>query len=239
MSARRIVAGVVLLAIGVGLGVGLMLAITGDDDGDDGRASDGTLPTATTTTEPTRPDEATNPEAAELYDTVIAFTERTVYAKYRVEVAARPDATSIIEVWQKDGKLRQDAIVEDPEKGEGRLAVLDLGDRVVLCQQPPAGQFSCGLVSEEQATTYEQLRVGLLADLEDQEITARDETVEGRDLRCFTVELAEASELCVTESGVLARISGPQGNFELLETSDEVDDSVFVPPAEPGAGAPS
>ena len=234
MSSKRIIGALLLLAIGAGIGLGFA-TLVGDDDDDDATGED--LPVETTTTVE-RPDEAENPEAAELYDLVTAFTDLTLHARYRVEVTDRTEATSIIEIWQKEGQVRQEATVESGAGAGGKIAMLDLTDRVILCQQPPGGDYSCGLVSEEEATAFDSLRTNLVADLAEQEVEVTDETIDGRDVRCFRVAAAAAGEICVTDDGVLARISAPEGSFELIEFDTEVDDDVFTPPATPGASAP-
>lgn len=236
MSSKRIIGALLLLAIGAGLGLGFATLIGGDDDEDDD-ASSTTLPVETTTTVE-RPDEAENPEAAELYDLVTAFSSITLHARYRVEVTERPDAASIIEIWQKGGQVRQEATVESGAGAGGKIAMLDLTDRVILCQQPPDGEYSCGLVAEEEATAFDSLRTSLLADLAVQNVEVANDTIDGRDVRCFTVTSAAAGEICVTEEGVLARIDSPEGSFELIELDTEVDDDVFTPPATPGASVP-
>jgi hypothetical protein len=237
MTAKRIVGALVLLAVGAGLGLGVAAMVGGDDDGGDDATTED-LPVETTTTIE-RPDEATNPGAAELYDLVTAFGERTLHARYRVEVAGRPEATSVIEIWQKDGKVRQEATIEAGPSANGKVVLLDLEDRVVLCQAPPDGEYTCGLVSEEQATSFEALRTGLLSELGQQDVSVRDATVDGEPLRCFAVEVAQASELCATEDGVLASIESAEGTFRLLDYDTDVDDDVFTPPATPGTGAPT
>ena len=235
MSSKRIVGALLLLAIGAGIGLGVA-AMVGDDD-DDPSVAD--LPVETTTTVE-RPDEDRNPEAAELYDLVTAFTGLTIHASYRVEVADRPEASSIIEIWQKDGQVRQEATVQSGPGADGKVAMLDLDDRVVLCQQPAGGEYTCGLVSEEQATAFDSLRTSLIADLGEQEVEVRDDTIDDRDVRCFAIAVAQASEICVTDDGVLARIASPEGSFELIDFDRDVDEDVFTPPATPGAsGAPS
>jgi hypothetical protein len=232
MSSKRIVGALLLLAIGAGLGLGVAAMVGGDDD--DPSVAD--LPVETTTTVE-RPDEDRNPEAAELYDLVTAFTGLTVHATYRVEVADRPEATSIIEIWQKDGQVRQEATVQAGPGANGKVAILDLDDRVVLCQQPPGGDYTCGLVSEDQVTAFDSLRTNLIADLAEQDVEVRDDTVDGRDVRCFSIAVAQASEICVTDDGVLARIASPEGSFELIDFDTDVEDDVFTPPATPGPGA--
>jgi hypothetical protein len=114
---------------------------------------------------------------------------------------------------------------------------MSLTDRTVYCERPIDGDWVCGLLPESTQTTFSALRSGLLTGLGDQEVTARDDVIDGRDVRCFVVENAQASsELCATPEGVLVTITGPEGIFELLELSDTVDDAVFTPPATPGVG---
>ena len=235
MNPKRIVGALLLLAIGGGIGLGVAAMVSSDDDDD---PTESELPFETTTTVE-RPDEAQNPEAAELYDLITEFSELTLHASYRVEVTDRPEATSTIEIWQKDGKVRQEATVESGAGANGKVAMLDLEDRVVLCQQPPGGQYSCGLVSEDEATAFDSLRTSLIADLAAQDVTVRDETADGRDLRCFSIAVADTNEICVTDDGVLARIESPEGSFVLIDFDTEVDDAVFTPPATPGAAAAS
>ncbi len=235
MSAKRIIGALLLLAIGVGIGVGVALSVSGDDD-DEPRTTD--LPVETTTTVD-RPDEDENPEAAELYDLVTAFADLTVHARYQVEVAERPGAGSIIEIWQKDGQVRQEATIASPQ-GEGRIAMLDLADRVILCQQPPGGEYSCGLVSEQQATAFEELRNNLLDDLADQEVVVEDDEIDGR-ATCAASRSRppRPARSASPTTGLLVRIASPEGTFELIEVEMEVDDEVFTPPATPGATAPT
>ncbi len=186
-----------------------------------------------------RPDEGLNPEAAELYDLVTSFGELTIHATYQVEVAARPDSSTTIEIWQKDGKVRQEATVEGGA-GSGKVAMLDLGDRVVLCQEPPGGTYTCGLVSESETTAFDELRSSLVEGLAGQDVEVREGTIDGRDVRCFGIAAASTSnEVCVTDEGVLVRISSPEGTFKLLDVETEVDDAVFTPPAPPGVTSPA
>ena len=234
MSAKRIIGALLLVAVGAGIGVGVALTVSGDDE-DEPRTTD--LPVETTTTVD-RPDEDLNPEAAELYDLVTAFADLTVHARYQVEVADRAGAASVIEIWQKDGQVRQEATVASPQ-GEGRIAMLDLEDRVILCQQPPDGEYSCGLVSEQQATAFEDLRTNLIRDLAGQEVEVQADEINGRAVRCFAIAVAAESEICATDEGLLVRITSPEGSFELLEAEMEVDDEVFTPPATPSATAPT
>jgi hypothetical protein len=117
--------------------------------------------------------------------------------------------------------------------------MLDLTDRVVLCQQPPGGEYSCGLVSEDQATAFEELRANLLDDLGDQEVVVEEDEIDGRAVRCFAIAVATGGEICATDEGLLVRIASPEGSFELLDAEMEVDDAVFTPPATPSATAPT
>jgi hypothetical protein len=228
MTRRRIVLGVVALVVAAGVAFGIVTLLDDDDE------AAGPPPSVSTTTVVARPDPEENPAAAELYDLVTEFPEKTLHATYQVTVTERPGVVSTIEIWQKDGKVRQDATIDDANGGTTKLAILDLEDRVVFCQQPPGGEYTCGLVSETQATAFDALRTNLLAEIEGQEVTVRDETINGRDVRCFSVESASAGELCATNDGILVRISAAEGSFELVDAEDDVDDDVFEPPATPG-----
>lgn len=232
VTPRWIAGAVLLMAVGAALALAGVTALDRNDD-----ATTSSEPAAEPTERQTveRPDAEANPAAAELYDLVSSFADLTLHARYRVEVAARPGMTSMIDVWQKDGRVRQEAEVDGGD-GTGRLVVLDLDDRVLLCQQPPEGRYTCDRVPDAQATSLEQLRTGLLTGLADQEVDARDDTIDGRAVRCFVVAAQSASELCATPDGVLVRVRAPEGSFELVELDTEVDDSVFTPPGPVGAG---
>jgi hypothetical protein len=136
-------------------------------------------------------------------------------------------------MWQKGKAYRQDSAAAT---GGGTAMLLKLEDRVVLCQQPAGGKFTCTLASETQVSSFDTVRSSLLSHLATSQLTARDATIAGRSVRCFSVPEPEKLELCATPEGVFARISAPEGTFELLSLEDEVDDSVFIPPATPGAG---
>jgi hypothetical protein len=230
VTVRRAVAAVVLLAIGAAMALSFVLLVGGDDDDpkDEHEAQ------AETTTTIARPDATTDPAAAELFDLVSAFGEKTLHARYELAVTARPDTEMTVELWQLDGEVRQDAEVRD-STGTTRLALLDLTERTILCQQPPGGAFTCGLINATEATAFDSLRVNLLAELADQEVEVRDDTIDEQPVRCFTVASATTSELCVTEDGIIATITAPEGSFELIEADGDVDASVFTPPAEPAA----
>jgi hypothetical protein len=233
-TTKRVVGVILLLVVGAGLGLGIAAMVRDDGSGGDDAAGPVVTPETTTTVQ--RPDASTHPEAAELFDLVNAFAELTVHARYKVTVANNPDASQEIEIWQKEGKVRQEATVPQPGGGTGKVALLDLGDRVVLCQQPPGGVYSCGLVSDSQATAFDQLRDNLVGGLADQTVTVKERTIGKRSVRCFTVSSA-GGELCADADGLLVRIASPEGSFELLEADDDVKDAVFTPPATPGATA--
>lgn len=230
MKGRRTVAAVILVALGAGIGVGVAALVDGNDD----EQASPPRPTAVTTTTVERPDPRVNPAAAELYDLVNGFSGVTLHATYRVVLTDRPEANSVIEIWQKSGHVRQDATIEQAGTGTSRLTILNLEDRIVFCQQPPRGQYTCGLVPEAQATAFDAIRANLVAEIRGQQIKVHDANIGGRDVRCFTVETGTAGELCATPEGVLVRITAQEGSFELIDLETDVDDAVFTPPAIPG-----
>lgn len=228
-------AGFAALGAAVALGVNAVA----DGDSDPSASPTDESPTPQTIPSPVRPDPEDNPEAAELFDIVTSFQTLELHASYRVTLGEEPDQSSVIEIWQKDGQFRQEADARTPGGDPGaKLLLMSLTDRTVYCEQPPDGEWVCGLLPESTQTTFSALRSGLLSGLSEQEVTARDDVVDGRDVRCFVVENpeAESSELCATPEGVLVTITAAEGIFELLELSDEVDEAVFTPPATPGVG---
>jgi hypothetical protein len=229
------------------LGAVVALAVNAVATDDGGTPADGGSPSPAANPTFERPDEATNPEAAEFYDLVTAFQNLTLHATYRVTATAET-TPSIIEIWQKDGQFRQETTVATEAGQAGRILVLHLVDRTVLCQQPPDGDYACTLLPESQESAFSSLRTGLLAGLGDQEVTVRDDVIGDFTVRCFSIEITEPStgstgpsdapseenELCATDEGVIVTIAGAEGTFELLDLQRTVDDDVFVPPATPG-----
>ena len=231
MKARRLVGAVLLAAIGAAFALAVWAAVHGNDTDE---ATPATVTERTTTTTAPRPDPVEHPEAAELYDIVNASGTLTVHATYDVKVTAKPDATITQELWRKGDSVRQDTTLQDAT-GMSKIALIHTAERTVLCQQPPGGQYTCGLVAPNQASSFDAVRTTLLSRLGQQDPEVRDDTIAGRAVRCFTVSAEESSELCATKDGLLVRIAAQEGSFELVTAEPTVDDSAFTPPATPGA----
>lgn len=246
VTGRQVLWAVGFTALGAAVALGVNAVADSDPGGGPASAPTG-MPTPLEIPSPVPPDPDENPEAAEFFDIVSSFQTLELHATYRITLSARPGDASEVEIWQKDGQFRQEADAQSADgSAQARIVLLSLTDRTVYCEQPPDGEWVCGLLPESTQTTFSSLRSGLLTGLGEQEVTVRDDDIDGREVRCFVVEPAEdvdateapsePSELCATPEGVLVTISGPEGTFELLELETAVDDAVFTPPATPGVG---
>lgn len=152
--------------------------------------------------------------------------EITYHAKYQ---AAAPGTQGLaIETWQLPPRVRQDSEIQsDGQKIKARVLLID-GDRV-RCAQLNDAEWSCRAGGEASVDPLESFRQRLSQGT----VTARDNTVDGRSVRCFTLKTTEGtSELClVPATGIPVRISGGQTQMRLVALDTIVDSELFVPPA--------
>ena len=217
---------VVGLAIGtlVALVMALVTTMVGTDSGgvDTG--------TSTSTTDTTIP---LNDAARELLALLEKDKNATFHARYAASSAEQPNASIMIETWRKPPRVRQDSEITSNGQRLKTISLL-LGETAIRCAQLGDQSWSCR--SRPQESDVEDLLFGGVRDqLGKGPVTARDDVVDGRGVRCFTLEAeGRRSELCATPDGVPVRVESSEGaSLRLVGFDATVSDEVFVPPAEP------
>lgn len=139
----------------------------------------------------------------------------------------------MIEVWRKEDFARQDTEASDGTK-RVRSAVFQLPVGNVACQRSGEEPWTCSKLPPG-APTPDQILSRVTGELEGRNVTARDDTIAGRKVRCFTVaattEGQEEMEVCATFEGVPVLLAAGGARLELVELTEEADQAVFTPPA--------
>lgn len=201
----------------------LGLVAAGLDTGGDDQAE------TTTTTQTTIP---LNDEARELLALLEKDRDATFHARYAASSAKEPNAAIQIETWRKPPRVRQDTIITTGANRLHSMALL-LGDgQSVQCAQLGQSGWSCQ--SKPAGPTDDLLLGGVREQLGKGPVTAKDDVIDGRQVRCFTLTVeGQASELCATEAGIPVRVNAQGSNLRLVGFDAQFDDSVFTPPAQP------
>jgi hypothetical protein len=213
LSTRLLVALVVTLLLGALVGTA---ALVRDDS------------TTTTTTLPAH----LSKTARDLVDLLAKKDTTTYHARYS---GSSPDATAItLETWQLPPKVRQDSDLT-VEGQRAQTSAFVLGPEQVRCVRiEGATDWTCqpGGAADTDPLAAIRARLGEI------DVTARDTTISGHDVRCyeFTIDGA-TNELCLTlDQGipVLVRASGSE--LTLLSLDDAVGEDDFTPPAAVAGG---
>jgi hypothetical protein len=208
----------VLLLVGLGVAIGAVFL------GDDDQAAPSPLPSGELNV---------SAEATELAALVRKGQDLTYHAVYE-STGALPSGGSLrIELWRKDGLVRQEQIV----RAEGKTlhsAGFRLPNETILCMRQDSNPWSCSPTGGPTpgATPQPDPLLGeVTAELAGKDVKASDEEVDGRRARCFAISATgESAELCVTNEGVPVAIRTGKSKLELVDLSLEVDDDVFDPP---------
>jgi hypothetical protein len=203
------------------------------DDDDEGSR----LPKATGS-EQTIPPPATgapDKEASALTDLLAKGRDRTFHATYKATgdpAVIGGDLT--IEMWRKDGKVRQDTTTVRADQTI-RTAGFVLGDgATITCSKADAQPWSCS--PQPDPGTDEYGVFGSTADqLQGQDVQEAPGKVGDRDARCFTYGTSDGTgKLCVSDDGIPLSLSGNGQELTLTDLQESVDDGGFQPPATPG-----
>ncbi len=210
-----------LVLTGVVVGVGLTgLGIVASRQGDGARPSIATGPAA-----------KLSGEGRELVDLAQKGLDATYHARY-LSVLADPRAEGTqmtMDVWRKGPLTRQEVAVQaqDVRTRSGTFQVppntvqcSQVGDRPWSCQPPAASKPS------------ESPAAQIKAELGRGDIKARDDSIGGVAVRCFTFPAGgDLTETCLMQDGAIARMATASSHFELVAFSRTVPDEVFSLPA--------
>lgn len=220
-----------LRIIGAALLVGLValvvwLTVFNDGDGSSSE-EDADRPRATAPPASSIP---LDTEAQSLADLLEIGQSATYHATYEATGGENPYR---LDVYRRAGDFRQESTSETAQ-GETRTAGLLVDGVAIVCNQPAGEEWICS----ETTGTDDSATLGvfgtLVEGLAGREVTESTDTIDGRSVRCFAYELdAGPGRICVDAEGVPIRVETSGTTLELVEFEEEVDESVFEPPAEP------
>jgi hypothetical protein len=227
---RRKLLAVVLVAV-VGLAAAGWWLFIRDDDDDASRLPDaasgsvGSIPPAA--------ESVPDAEAQSLQELLEEGRERTFHTTY--QATGDPEALGgdlTVEVWRKDGKIRQDTTVVRGSTTV-RSSGFVLGDETVTCTKTDDAPWACSS-EPDPGTTEDGLFGAVAAELSGADVTETQETVAGREARCFTFPTGDSTgKICVTPEGIPLSLSANGQELVIVDVASDVDDAVFEPPAEP------
>ncbi|MDE0804799.1 MAG: hypothetical protein OSA99_15930 [Acidimicrobiales bacterium] len=224
----------------IGTAVALLAATvavvnTRDPADSDSSSSTTSVPSETTASAPPTVElDDLSGAARDLATLLAAGRETTYHARYSGRSAADgTGGTLILESWSKDGRFRQDTIVDVADESFHRSNFL-LDERAVACTRLGAADWTCDESPAEQFQGADVLGGGSLDQLARAAVGEEPGEVGGREARCFVITLdTQTTELCTTDEGVPLRIRSQTSELVLEVLDHDVDDGVFDPPATP------
>jgi hypothetical protein len=208
-----------------------------DDAGGDGDASS-TVPDVST--QQSAPPTTTGPldaEGNELAELLASSRDATFHATYEATTPPQTEggqATAYtLELFRSEGRTRQDTITE-LEGGDYLTAGILVDGASILCTKQGSAEWLCSESADAEDSAADGVFGTLVRSLGGVDVTASDDVVGGRSVRCFAYETGDGSgSMCLTPDGIPVRITGGDTELVLTDLEETIDDDVFVPPAEP------
>jgi hypothetical protein len=209
----------------------IVFLLVRDDDDDSG----GSTPTTNSSSEATLPPPVSAPldaEAEVLADLIAEAREATFHAVYK----ATGDAVGgelTLEVWRKDGRIRQDSTLVG-STGTGYTAGILDDDQAITCSKQDEAEWVCSETADATETNPDGIFGAVIEQLAGADVTESTETIDGREARCFSFPTGDGTgSMCLTDEGIPLRLTINETNLVLETLEDDVEDDVFTPPAEP------
>jgi hypothetical protein len=226
-SRSRLIAGFIVVGL-VAAGAGV-LSFRPDDDPIDTAF---TSPTTAATTVTTEPVELTG-DAEELAG-LLSLREATRYhARYEATSAGGENVT--IETWQDPPQARQDSEVTSGGQVVRTRVLVDDASQI-QCVALAAEEWQCRQAAAGE--TASDPIVAMQQRLGEGTVSARDDIVDDRAVRCFTLAATEddgsvsEAELCaLPASGIPVRVISGGSTLRLVELDETIPADVFEPPA--------
>jgi hypothetical protein len=203
--------------------------------GDRGQLTEALGGSAEGASKPAGPSSAGEPQptgaAAELQALAAKGRSQTFEARYAGSTGSGTP-TSSLHVWRTPDSLRQDASTgSDPDS-----RVLVTKAVVVNCVRPAGQTWTCNARPPATAVGADSLGVPSAGQLAGRTVTARDDAIAGRPVRCFAFGAsADApNEMCLSGDGIVLRVVIGASRLDLVElTLAPVPTAIFEPPAPP------
>lgn len=246
---------VLLVTFAAGVGVGGLAF--GGDDGDSAEtvagptttaAPDGEAGSSTTSTtdaeggegaedppgSPRVPVEGLSGEALAFAEALNAARDMNYHARYETE-RTESDGTRtevLVEVWRRNPLARRDFTVTGGERQVVSREYKTSGGVTGCLDTSPDGadDFQC---TDATASGSDPAAPAFgAADPHDGEVTAHDDTVDGRAVRCYRLAALDKApvEVCFDDAGIPIVVD--DGDYRLVRTAldDDITDDVFTPP---------
>lgn len=169
-------------------------------------------------------------EARDLVELLEAGRTTTYHVRYEGSSPDAPDTVIKLETWQRPPRVRQDSeVVAGGRIARTRSIVLPTGG--VRCTSVASAPWTCREAAAGELRT-DAVTADILQRLREGEVRSRFTTIDGRQVRCFTLTRAEGTtELCTNDDGVPIRVRAGASELQAVELSTDVGDDVFAPPA--------
>ncbi|MFN2608022.1 MAG: hypothetical protein ABR511_09020 [Acidimicrobiales bacterium] len=217
---RGIVIGVVVAAI-----VAVAIVVTIRSGERDQVATPPAGSAASTAPAPTGP-------AAEL----VRLLRRGASLDFDARYTSAGSAPSTAHLWRRPPLARLDTQSGSGDTASTSAQIVTSGGPVA-CTQAGRGPWSCAPKPGLDVAEVGVIPPSVVAALSAVHVTARDDTVIGLAVRCFTIAAGPgaSADVCVTSSGVPARLASGDTRLDLVSLSlSRPPDSVFVAPAPVG-----
>lgn len=216
----------VALAV-IAVGVAIWWLATGDD-GD--RSPDGRVDAPSGARPAPPPSVALDAEGQTLSELLATARDATYHATYQ---ASTSSGGYTLEVFRRDGNVRQDSVTETPG-GPFRTAGLLVGGDTIICHQQPGAEWVCSETVGADAGVADGVFGTIVDGLGDVDVAVTEDTVGGRAVRCFGYEVETGpGSICVGDDGVPVRVVAGDTELVLVSRDEDVPDSAFEPPAVP------
>lgn len=129
------------------------------------------------------------------------------------------------EVWTDGERVREETT---PADGDRRLLLRTEGEAINCIEE--GGEWSCDEPTEAAPGLRDRLDQ-LIADLTGAEVAISEATIADIEVECFDITGGEVDlQICVTQTGIVARLAAGDDEIELVDLDDDVDDDDFDAP---------
>jgi hypothetical protein len=157
----------------------------------------------------------------------------TFHAVYKASGDSATTGDLTVEVWRKDGNIRQDSRTTTGD-GESNTAGFVVDGKATTCSKVGSDPWSCSS-APDPGTDLDGIFGSAAAQVSGLAVTAADDTVAGHKTRCFSFTQADGEgRVCVSPEGLPLQLKINDIDLTIQSDDANVESGVFVPPATPG-----
>ena len=169
-------------------------------------------------------------EATELAALLEKGRKLTFHTTYKASGDPATTGDLSIEVWRKNGNIRQDTHTTTGS-GASDTAGFVIDGKSTTCSKVGNTPWACS-IAPDQGTNPDGIFGSTVAQLAGQDVTVTDDTIAGRKARCFSFASTDGKgKVCVTPEGLPLELKINEIDLLVDQVSTSVDDTAFVPPA--------